>query len=169
MFQIDDIVMYTIYGICKITDITEFSFTGTPIKYYILVPLSESKTQLTVPVDNELTKKRLHHLLSESEINDIIHEIPFLDVYWVDKDNDRKVIFGDVVKSGDRRETLRLIKSVKQHILDIKDKGRKLHATDEQAMKDATKLILDEFSYVLNKDRTELFLELDSELSPKIM
>ena len=50
------------------------------------------------------------------------------------------------------------------HIQDIKDKGRKLHATDETAMKDAEKLILDEFSYVLNIDREKLSVILNTEL-----
>ena len=163
MFSINDVVMYTTYGICKISDIIDMSFGGKTNKYYILHPLSESKTELTIPVDNPMTKLRLHPLLSEGEINDLIHQIPFLDVYWIDRDNDRKVKFGEIVKSGDRKETLRLIKCIKYHAHDIKDKGRKLHATDESAMKDAEKLILDEFSYVLNTERTQLSIILNNE------
>lgn len=164
MFNIDDVVMYTTYGICKISNIIEMSFGGNSNKYYVLHPLRESKTELTLPVDNPMTKCRLHSLLSENEINDLIHEIPFLDIYWIERDNDRKVKFSEIVKSGDRKETLRVIKCIKNHIQDIKDKGRKLHATDETAMKDAEKLILDEFSYVLNVDREKLSVILNTEL-----
>jgi len=164
MFSIDDVVMYTTYGICKISDIIEMSFGGTSSKYYVLHPLRESKTELTLPVDNPMTKIRLHHLLSENEINDLIHEIPFMEVYWIDKDNDRKAKFGEIVKSGDRKETIRVIKCIKNHVIEIKDKGRKLHATDESAMKDAEKLILDEFSYVLKMDREKVSMILNTEL-----
>lgn len=164
MFSIDDVVMYTTYGICKISDIIEMSFGGNTNKYYVLHPLRESKTELTLPVDNPMTKCRLHPLLSENEINDLIHEIPFMEPYWIERDNDRKAKFGEIVKSGDRKETLRVIKSIKYHIYDIKDKGRKLHATDENAMKDAEKLILDEFSYVLNMDREKLSIIINNEL-----
>ena len=164
MFAVNDVVMYTTYGICKISNIIEMSFGGNTNKYYVLHPLRESKTELTLPVDNPMTKIRLHPLLPENEINDLIHEIPFLEVYWIEKDNDRKAKFGDIVKSGDRKETLRLIKCIKYHAVDIKDKGRKLHATDETAMKDAEKLILDEFSYVLNMEREKLQIILNTEL-----
>lgn len=164
MFSIDDVVMYTTYGICKISDIIEMSFGGNTNKYYVLHPLRECKTELTLPVDNPMTKCRLHPLLSENEINDLIHEIPFMEPYWIERDNDRKAKFGEIVKSGDRKETLRVIKCIKYHIYDIKDKGRKLHATDENAMKDAEKLILDEFSYVLNMDREKLSIIINTEL-----
>lgn len=164
MFSIGDIVMYTTYGICKISDIIEMSLGGKKNQYYILHPLREAKTELTIPVDNPMTKIRLHPLLSESEINDLIHEIPFLEVYWIERDNDRKVKFGDIVKSGDRKETLRLIKCIKYHAINIKDKGRKLHATDESAMKDAEKLILDEFSHVLGIDREKMSIIINTEL-----
>lgn len=164
MFSIDDIVMYTTYGICKISDIIEMSLGGKKNQYYILHPLRESKTELTIPVDNPMTKIRLHPLLSENEINDLIHEIPFLEVYWIERDNDRKLKFGEIVKSGDRKETLRLIKCIKYHAINIKDKGRKLHATDESAMKDAEKLILDEFSHVLGIEREKMSIIINTEL-----
>ncbi len=167
MFSVNDVVMYTTYGICKVSNIIEMTFGGNTNQYYVLHPLSENKTELTIPVDNPMTKLRLHPLLSEVEINDLIHQIPFLDVYWIERDNDRKVKFGEIVKSGDRKETLRLIKCIKYHAHDIKDKGRKLHATDETAMKDAEKLILDEFSYVLNTERAQLAIILNSEFDKK--
>lgn len=164
MFSIGDVVIYTTYGICKISDIIEMTLGGSNKQYYILHPLTESKTELTIPVDNPITKIRLHALLSDSEINDLIHEIPFMEVYWIERDNDRKVKFGDIVKSGDRKETIRLIKCIRYHAHDIKDKGRKLHATDETAMKDAEKLILDEFSYVLGMERDKISVILNTEL-----
>lgn len=164
MFSTGDIVMYTTYGICKISDIIEMSLGGKKNQYYVLHPLRESKTELTLPVDNPMTKIRLHPLLSEGDINDLIHQIPFMEVYWIERDNDRKTQFGDIVKSGDRKETLRLIKCIKYHAHDIKDKGRKLHATDETAMKDAEKLILDEFSYVLGIEREKMSIIINTEL-----
>ena len=50
-----------------------------------------------------------------------------------------------------------MLRSVKKHQLSLKDKVRKLHACDEQVMHDAEKLIVDEFSYVLKKDKVEVY------------
>ena len=68
MFEIGQVVVYTTYGVCKINDITSMSFSGENIDYYVLKPLKEAKTELTVPVDNPITLKRLHKLLTIDEV-----------------------------------------------------------------------------------------------------
>ncbi|MCR5349557.1 MAG: hypothetical protein K6E20_01050 [Acholeplasmatales bacterium] len=160
MFSVGDVVMYTTYGICKVADITE----QNDKKFYLLIPLAEAKTRLSLPIDNPITQLRVHELLPKDTIIELLNEIPFMEPYWIDKDNDRKNHFSEVIKSGDRRETIKVIKSIRQHIEDIKDKGRKLHATDKTAMRDAEKLLLDEFSYVLDVDRQQMEIMLNTEL-----
>ncbi|MGM9970233.1 MAG: CarD family transcriptional regulator [Anaeroplasma sp.] len=165
MFEIGDVVIYTTYGICKITEQISRNFNGQDNDYFVLVPLSEAKTQLTIPVNNPITLARLHSLLSRDEIISIIDQIPFLEAYWVENDNERKKIFAEIIKSGNRIETIKLIKSIKNHQLSLKNKSRKLHASDEQSMKDAEKLIIDEFAYVLNIDKKELYNQFYEELT----
>ena len=157
MFQISDVVVYTTYGICRVENIIDMNFNGNLTKYYVLVPLSEAKTELTIPVDNPITNARLHELLSEDEITEIIDEIPYLEPFWIPNDNERKKAFNEIIKKGNRKDTLQMLKSVKKHQLSLKDKVRKLHACDEQVMHDAEKLIVDEFSYVLKKDNVEVY------------
>ena len=157
MFQISDVVVYTTYGICRVENIIDMNFNGNLTKYYVLVPLSEAKTELTIPVDNPITNARLHELLSEDEITEIIDEIPYLEPFWIPNDNERKKAFNEIIKKGNRKDTLQMLRSVKKHQLSLKDKVRKLHACDEQVMNDAEKLIVDEFSYVLKKDKVEVY------------
>ncbi|MBQ7641782.1 MAG: hypothetical protein IJS83_04865 [Acholeplasmatales bacterium] len=157
MFQIGDVVVYTTYGICKVENIIDMNFNGNLTKYYVLVPLSEAKTELTIPVENPITIARLHGLLSENEITEIIDQIPYLEPFWIMNDNERKKAFSDIIKRGNRKDTLQMLKSVKKHQLSLKDKVRKLHACDEQVMHDAEKLIVDEFSYVLGKEKVEIY------------
>ncbi|MBQ9900222.1 MAG: hypothetical protein IJM36_03730 [Acholeplasmatales bacterium] len=164
MFQIGDVLVYTTYGICRVQDIISMNFNGTPTKYYLLVPLSEAKTELTIPVDNPITNVRLHSLLSENEINEIINQISFLEPFWIINDNERKKKFNEIIKLGDRKNTLQMLKSIKKHQLSLKDKVRKLHACDEQVMHDAEKLIIDEFSYVLKKEKIDIYNIINEEL-----
>ena len=164
MFNIGDVVVYTTYGICKITERITRSFNGSDNEYFVLVPLSEAKTQLTIPVNNPITLSRLHSLLSKDEISDVINQIPFLETYWVENENERKKTFAEIIKNGNRLDTLKMIKSIKHHQLSLKDKSRKLHACDEQSMKEAEKLIVDEFAYVLDIDKKELQLQITKKL-----
>lgn len=161
MLEINDIIIYTTYGICKIKDRITMNLNGNNNEYFVLIPLTDSKTEITIPTANSIIMSRVLPLLTKDEISTIINEIPFIDTYWINNDNERKKEFSDTIKKGNRRETLKLIKSIKLHQNGLKGKGRKLHATDEAAMKDALKLILDEFSYVLDRDRNDLLTELN--------
>lgn len=165
MFSINDVVLYTTYGICKISNIKEETFLGQTESYYVLNPLYEANTEITLPVNNPMTNLRLHPLLDINSVNDIINQIPFIESYWIERDNDRKTQFNDKIKSGDRIELIRIIKSILNHIEEIKLKGRKLHATDEAAMRDAEKLIVDEFSYVLGISKEEMKNKLNEQLA----
>lgn len=164
MFEIGQVVVYTTYGVCKINDITSMSFSGENIDYYVLKPLKEAKTELTVPVDNPITLKRLHKLLTIDEVKDLLNQLQDIEPYWIDNDNVRKKEFSDIIKTGDRKETIKMLKSIRYHQLSLRNKARKLHAVDEQAMKEAYKLIVDEFSYVLNTDPLLLREQMDTDL-----
>ena len=165
MYSVGNIVIYTLYGICTITEETERFFNGVNTKYFVLVPLSDTKTKITVPAENPITLSRIHSLLPSNEIEAIIEEIPFLETIWIENDNQRKKEFGNIIKSGNRKEILQMIKSIHTHAIELKNKGRKLHVSDEQCMRDGEKLILDEFSYVLGKDRILLASEIKNKFS----
>ena len=89
MYSVGNIVIYTLYGICTITEETERFFNGVNTKYFVLVPLSDTKTKITVPAENPITLSRIHSLLASNEIEAIIEEIPFLETIWIENDNQR--------------------------------------------------------------------------------
>lgn len=161
MYSINDVLIYTTYGLCQVKDIVVENLLGTEREYYVLVSLTNSKSETRIPTDNLIIQSRLHPLLDKDVIIDIINEIPFIDVFWIDDNKKRTATFSEIVKKGDRKELVKLIKSIKYHQNEIKGTGKKLHAVDESAMKDALKLIIDEFAYVLKKDKVELNNELN--------
>ena len=160
MFSVGDILMYTTYGICKVDELQEKEFMWKASSYYILVPLDESKTKLSVPVDNPFTKARLHYLLKKEEASDIINQIPYLNTRWIDNDNLRKKEFSDLIKNGDRKETIVVLKSIKEHENSLIGKARKLHAIDRQIYDDGIKLIVDEFSFLFGMKKADFYTEL---------
>lgn len=161
MFKVGDTILYTTYGVCKIRELTTMVFNGANNEYYVLVPINESKTELTIPVNNPVVTSRLHPLLSKEKVEDIIKTIPDIKTYWIDNDNERKKEFTDTIKLGNREDTISIIKSIKKHQLSLIGKNRKLHSVDEQVMRDAEKLIFEEFSYVLDEPRNNLISKVD--------
>jgi len=168
MYQIGDVIVYTTYGICKVNNIIQMNLNNVVKDFYVMNPLDDSNTKITLPVNSQSTIERLHPLLDSNNINDLINQIPFIETFWIDNDNERKKVFTDIIKECNRQKTLSMLKSIKKHEISLKDKTRKLHAADEIAMKDALKLIVEEFSYVLSIDKHVMLEKLQNEIIKNI-
>lgn len=160
MFNVGDTIVYTTCGLCKIDRITKKVFNGEEREFYILKPLSDSRSTLQVQVDNPVTNIKLKTLLSRKEISDIISEIPNVKPYWIENENERKKVFSEIIRTGERIKILGVMISIIEHSKGLKDKGRKLHACDETYLNDARKLISEEFSYVLEMSKEDIDLYL---------
>lgn len=150
MYNQGDIIVYTTCGLCRIDGIIDRVFNGEEKKYYILKPINDNRATLQVQVDNPITEIKLKTLLSKNEINDIINEVPNIEPFWIDNENERKKVFSEIIRNGDRLKIYELMISIIEHSKGLKDKGRKLHACDETYLNDARKLICEEISYVLD-------------------
>ena len=53
-------------------------------------------------------------------------------------------------------ELIRLIRQIRAHEQEQLGKGKRLHLSDERFLKEAEKMICEEFSLVLNIDRNEV-------------
>ena len=71
---------------------------------------------------------------------------------WSDNSAERMRLYADVLKSGDRGQILLAIRTLVLRRRDLSQKGKKLHITDERALRDAQRFLFDEFSYVLGID-----------------
>ena len=156
MFNVRQIIIYTTYGICKIDSLIQKDFNGQTFDYYVLKPLNNDKTSLLVQVNNPITLSKLKQLLSKDEALELIQSIPQIDSTWIENDNERKRVFTDIIRNGERKKIISIIKSVYNHQKILKEKGRKLHSIDDQFYKDAEKIIYDELSYVLEIDKADV-------------
>ncbi len=152
MYSVGDTIIYTTYGICKIVDQIQREFNGQLKNYYILRPIHDPKASLQVQVDNPLTNEKIKVLLTKDEIYSLIGTIPTLKSYWIENENERKKQFSSILRSGERCEIIRIIRSIYDHQIELKERGRKLHACDEQYFKDAQKMIDEELNYVLENN-----------------
>lgn len=76
---------------------------------------------------------------------------------WIANDAVRKEKFKGVLQGGKREEIIALIKSVYLHKQKLFEEGKKkLYVADENVMKDAKRLLYDEFAYVLKLERNEV-------------
>ena len=83
MFQIGDVVLYGIQGICKINGIEVKQLGKTALDYYALTPIFNENTILFVPVDNEKLTSKMQKILTKKEAKQLIEaagEIAVLEI-----------------------------------------------------------------------------------------
>lgn len=147
MFNIGDYVMYGTSGLCKIIDIRKENFGGKPEEYYILELVFDQSTVIYAPLENNKTPMR--NVIDEDEIYSIIHSLPKAENLWLENDKDRNDRFKEILRSGDCKSIIYMIKSIYMHKLKQAEKGKKLHIADDNIIKTAEKLAYSELAYVL--------------------
>ena len=156
MYKVNDTIMYGTQGICKIVEITEKDFMGTKKEYYVLKPISDASATLYAPMNNAKTEAKMRRILSEEEIYELIDTMPYEEANWIRNENDRKEKYKNIIISGDRVELIRMIKALYYQKREREADGKHLYISDERFMKDAERILYDEFQYVLKVEKEEL-------------
>ncbi len=156
MYNVNDTVIYSPCGVCRISEIAERDFSGEPVKYYILRPVGESKNTFYVPTENEQLTAQMRHILSKDEIEELIRIMPDEDYIWIENEYERKEEYRRILRSGDRRELIKLIKTLYIHRKSCSEHRKKLHSADEHFLKDAENMLYEEFAYVLGIPREQV-------------
>lgn len=156
MFKINDTVSYGTEGICKITEVTEKNFGGKLTEYYVLKPVYNDAATIFVPKQNKTLTQKMRRMLSPEEIYQMIHMLPKESLIWIEDEHERKNKYKEILARGDRKELVKLLKTLYLHQQEQQEKGKKLHMADERFFKEAEKLIYDEFALVLHIKREEV-------------
>ena len=156
MFQVNDTVVYGSDGICVIEEIAPRTFDHKTQEYYVLRPLYGNQSTIFVPVQNEKLCAKMRHLLSEEEIYAIIRGLPGAESVWIENEALRKQTYTEILRSGDRKNILRLLKTLHLHQKKLRNSGRKFHASDERFMKEAERVLYGEFAHVLHLEPAQV-------------
>ena len=156
MLNIGQIVIYNTYGVCKVSEIIIRELSGVAKEFYVLHPVSDEKVSVFIPLDNKDLLSRARPILSKEEINNVVYAFPSQPLNWIDNENERKKVYSKLIKEGNHYDLISIVKSIFNHKNLLKDKKKKLHASDEQFFKEAETLLISEISYVLNLSKNEV-------------
>ena len=109
-----------------------------------------------MPTDNEMLLKKMRTVLSIKEINKLIDMAAKNPMEWIENDIARKEHCSNVIKSGDRYELMRLIEMLYLKREELKNTKKHFHISDEKYLREAERLLHDEFSYTLNISKEEV-------------
>ncbi len=153
MYKVEETVVYGVNGICTIVDIEEKKINKEIKKYYVLKPVYNKSSTLYVPVDSEVLMGKMKKILSKNEIYALVEAVNKDENFWIDNEQERNRKYNEILKSGERKDIMRMLHALYEHRQKIKNTGKKFHVADEKIMKAAEGLLHEEFAYVLDIKR----------------
>lgn len=155
MFCVGQTVLYGSNGVCMVDDVTEKRIGKTKKQYYVLKPLCNNTSTLFVPTANQQLVSKMRRILTEDEAEAILRNLPPCGD-WNDNKQERSEQFRAIITEGSCVELIRLIRLVRTHGQEQLAGGKRLHISDERFLKEAEKMICEEFSLVLHISRDEV-------------
>ena len=99
--------------------------------------------------------KKIRGVMTKDMINGVLSKLPEPGE-WNDNKQERSEQFRAIITEGSCVELIRLIRLVRTHGQEQLAGGKRLHITDERFLKEAEKMICEEFSLVLHISRDEV-------------
>ncbi len=155
-YQINDVIIYGAQGVCKIEEIIEKNICNNKIEYYVLKPIYDEKSTIFVPINNKALTAKMKQALTSNEVYEIIKDMPNEETIWIDNENVRKEKYREIISNGSRKELVQLIKTLYLYKQKQLNNGKRLHNVDDAFLKEAEKLLYDEFALVLNIKREDV-------------
>lgn len=156
MFSAGCHVIYGSHGVCEISEIKSMSFGDEHKEYYVLSPINDKRSTIFVPTDNERLLSQMRPVLTKEEIDALLDSIEPGAVEWIASDAERKEFCTSTIKSGDRLAMFHMIGMLYLHREEMIDQKKHFHVTDERFLKDAEKMLHDEFAFVLGMTASEV-------------
>lgn len=145
-------VLYGKTGVCLVKEQTNLSGG----QYYVLAPISDSRSSVYVPCENAALVARMRPLLTREEIDALLSETDEVKIAWVDDRNERSMLYRTTLGGGDRQEVVRLLCCLMRKKMERIEMGKRLSSMDENVLQECVRLVQEEFSMVLGIDAREV-------------
>ena len=151
-FELGDIVLYGLNGVCRIKEIQE----REQGPYYILSPVHKPRTTLMVPMNNETLVGRMRYVPAAEEVEKSIEKAMADKPEWINDAPTRKEHAKDVLTNGSAYDLLMLCRSFYQHKEYVLSCGKKSTSSDASILRSVQERIRDEFSIVFGIEPSEV-------------
>ncbi len=165
MFRIGDAVIHPAEGVCEITEITEKNFSGTAAEYYVLKSVYDGQATVYIPVEAVKTRAKIRLALSREQVQKIIDSLEKNEPVKTDNDNQRRMVFKEMLASGNESEIGRVLTTVHNLKKEIQKSGRKMKVSDERIIKETERSVFGEFAFSLGISPEEIPAYIDDRIN----
>lgn len=155
MYQVSQLVVYGIHGVCRIVQMEERRVDRQCVSYYVLEPLSQPGTRYLIPSQNAAVLAKIRPLLERECLIEMLRKKPN-EQDWIPDENRRKQYYRQIITSGDAGALISMLHCLENYKQAQAQIGRRLHMCDENFLRDAQKVLGGEISTVLQISEREI-------------
>ena len=156
MYSVNERIHYGGSGVCVIQEIAVMRFGRTRERYYVLKPVYQNSSVIYVPVDNPQLVSKMRPVLSRQEVESLIEGMPQIPTAWEEDPQLRKANFDNLLRSHDCRSLIVIIKTLQAQRERRQAEGKSLHVSDDNYLREAQRLLYDEFAGALDIQPTQV-------------
>ncbi len=149
MLSIGTVFLYGTNGVCRVDEIRREKIRGEEQDYYILTPLFSRTSTIHIPVNSAYLREKMRPILTPEQARELAQRAPYEPTEWIADDAERGDRFRRIIAECDRRELIRMLKTIYTHRRELIAIGRRLHSADEIAWRYAEKIVREEMAHVL--------------------
>lgn len=150
MYSINERIHYGGSGVCLIQEIATMRVGCSRERYYVLKPIYQNASLIYVPVESTQLVAKMRPVLSRTEVDALIDSMPEIPIAWEEDPQARKNTFDHLLRSNECRSLIILIKTINAQKERRQADGKSLHVSDENILREAQRLLYDEFAGALN-------------------
>lgn len=148
MYQIGDLVVYGIHGVCRVVDQEERVVDRKKVVYMALEPMEQEGSRYLIPTHNPVAMSKVKPMLTNEELTALLESKEALEDNWIRDENQRKQTYRELISSGDRVRLMQMVRTLYRHKAEQLTAGRKVHICDDNFLRDAEKLLCSEIAAV---------------------
>ncbi len=156
MFLEGEYIVYGTTGVCKVESIGPMKLSGTKLDnlYYTLAPIYSRGSKIFIPVNSD--KVFMRSVLTKEEAEQLIDEIPSIELLWVDDEKKRETIYKEALRTCDCREWVKIIKTLYLRKMSRIAEGKKVTVSDGKYLHMAEERLYEELALVLEIPKEEM-------------
>ena len=143
MFEKGHVFVYGASGVCRVEDICVRDYGAGKKEYYILQPVFDLRSSLSIPVDSPVFENHARELLQKEEVLEIIDSFPNTEAEWIRDDKERIETFRSLLEGGVRKDIATLIRSLYLHKKELAERAGLSLATITKMGKEGTVVTTD--------------------------
>jgi len=161
MLNIGDYIVKAGEGVCRVdsTIMMKVPGDGPEVPYYLLVPVSDARIKVYLPVLEEYTEIR--PVMSRSEAQIFVESVSRIEATEVRDEKQRESTYKDALRSCEPERIVGIIKHMSNRSLERQAQGKKNTAMDERYFAMAEKALYSEIGFALEKTDEEVRLLLN--------